>query len=203
MIYTKLAKIQQELKAPKNQYNSFSNFKYRSAENILEAVKPYEDKYSVCLILQDDIIQIGDRHYVKAIATLIDIEDNSSVTVSAFARESESKKGMDASQITGATSSYARKYALNGLFLLDDSKDADTDEYQSQTRGKAPSYQGLICAGTPSIDKQKAHIKALCEKNGVNLKTWLESYNLEWNKLTAEDCGKMMKALQSKFGNAS
>jgi len=132
-IYEKLSKIQEELKAPKGQYNSFGKYKYRSCEDILEAVKPLLVKNKLSMQISDELIQIGDRYYVKASATLLDIEDNSTMTNTAYAREEEEKKGMDGSQITGTASSYARKYALNGLFLIDDTKDADTDEYQEQS----------------------------------------------------------------------
>lgn len=132
-IYEKLSKIQEELKAPKGQYNSFGKYKYRSCEDILEAVKPLLIKNKLSMQISDELMQIGDRYYVKASATLLDIEDNSTMTNTAYAREEEEKKGMDGSQITGTASSYARKYALNGLFLIDDTKDADTDEYQEQT----------------------------------------------------------------------
>ena len=129
-----LKKIQQELKAPKGQYNSFGKYKYRSAEDILEAVKPLLGKFDALLTLSDEIIEVGGRIYVKAIATFQSGGDT--VIVTAFAREPDEKKGMDDSQITGTASSYARKYALNGLFLIDDTKDADTDEYRKQTEGK-------------------------------------------------------------------
>ena len=131
-IYEKLSKIQEELKAPKGQYNSFGKYKYRSCEDILEAVKPLLVKNKLSMQISDELMQIGDRYYVKASAILLDIEDNSTMTNTAYAREEEEKKGMDGSQITGTASSYARKYALNGLFLIDDTKDADTDEYQEQ-----------------------------------------------------------------------
>ena len=120
----KLNEIQQKLKAPKNQYNDFGKYKYRNQEDILEAVKPLLGEST--LIIEDEIVNIGERYYVKATATLRDGEE--SVTATACAREAEIKKGMDESQITGATSSYARKYALNGLFLIDDTKDADTSD---------------------------------------------------------------------------
>lgn len=120
-----LRKIQIELKAPKNQYNSFGRYKYRSCEDILEAVKPLLDKYNATLTLSDTVEVIGNRLYVKATATLQEDGDNP-ITVTAYAREPEAKKGMDDSQITGTASSYARKYVLNGLFLIDDTKDADT-----------------------------------------------------------------------------
>ncbi len=145
-IYEKLSNIQAELKAPKGQFNKFGGYKYRSCEDILEAVKPLCKKYKVVLILDDTLENIGNRYYIKAIAKLIDIEqpyeewgdDIKSVNCicnSAYAREEETKKGMDGSQITGTASSYARKYALNGLFNIDDTKDADTDEYTKQTSG--------------------------------------------------------------------
>lgn len=132
-IYEKLTLIQNELKAPKNQYNSFGKYKYRSCEDILEGLKPVLKKYKATLYISDSIEMIGDRIYVKAEASLIDCENQAEcISNTAYARESDDKRGMDASQVTGATSSYARKYALNGLFLIDDTKDADTDEYQNQ-----------------------------------------------------------------------
>lgn len=132
----KLMNIQSELKAPKGQYNRFGKYKYRSCEDILEAVKPVLAKHGCTLTISDSIMLIGDRFYVKATATLSDTDSDKSISVSAYARESQDKKGMDASQVTGATSSYARKYALNGLFCIDDTKDADIDEHwQQQEKG--------------------------------------------------------------------
>ena len=133
-IYEKLSNIQNELKAPKGQLNKFGGYKYRSCEDILEAVKPLCKKNEVSLVLSDEIIHLGDRYYVRAIATLYDMKNEGSVFNTAYAREEESKKGMDGSQITGTASSYARKYALNGLFNIDDTKDADTDEFTKQTQ---------------------------------------------------------------------
>lgn len=120
-----LQKIQSELKAPKNQYNRFGGYKYRNQEDILEAAKPLLKKYGCTLTVSDDLLMLGDRFYVKATATFTN-KDGKSVQTTAFAREELTKKGMDASQITGSASSYARKYALNGLFCIDDTKDADT-----------------------------------------------------------------------------
>lgn len=135
-IYEKLNKIQIELKAPKGQYNDFGKYKYRSCEDIFEAVKPLLEKYNLILTTTDELQYIGDRYYIKAIAKLVDIEQPyeefddcravNCITNIGYAREEEVKKGMDGSQITGASSSYARKYALNGLFLIDDTKDSDT-----------------------------------------------------------------------------
>ena len=127
-----LVNIQNELKAPKSNFNSFGKYRYRSAEDILTAVKPILSKYGCQMTITDDIVFIGSRFYIKATVTIAD-EDGNSESVSAYAREDESKRGMDGSQITGTASSYARKYALNGMFLIDDTKDADTDIYHKQT----------------------------------------------------------------------
>ena len=124
----KLMNIQRDLKAPKGQYNSYGKFNYRSCEDILEAVKPLLARENCLLLISDEIQDVGGRIYVKAKATIIDIEDGSQISNTAYARESVEKKGMDESQLTGTASSYARKYCLNGLFLIDDTKDADTDE---------------------------------------------------------------------------
>lgn len=131
-INIKLMNIQQELKAPKGQYNDFGKYAYRSCEDILEAVKPLLKKEKVALTISDELQYIGNRYYIKATATLIDIESEAIISNSAYAREEETKKGMDGSQITGASSSYARKYALNGLFGIDDNKDSDTTNIQSK-----------------------------------------------------------------------
>ena len=136
-IYEKLMNIQKELKAPKGQYNDFGKYAYRSCEDILESVKPLLEKYKVTIILTDKLEQIGERYYIRAKAILIDTETNNSIENTAYAREEETKKGIDGSQITGTSSSYARKYALNGLLLIDDTKDADTDEFAKENnKGK-------------------------------------------------------------------
>lgn len=135
-IHETLVRIQQELKAPKDQFNSFGNYKYRSCESILEAVKPLLNGCS--LLISDEIVQLGDRYYIKAVVTLTDGKET--ITNTAYAREAFSKKGMDESQVTGATSSYARKYALNGLFLIDDTKDADSQD-NSKHVAKAPNLR--------------------------------------------------------------
>ena len=124
-IKDKLLAIQSELKAPKGQYNDFGKYKYRSCEDILEAVKPLCKAHKAVLTLSDSIECVGGRNYVQATATLTDVDTTDAIMITAFAREEETKKGMDGSQITGAASSYARKYALNGLFSIDDAKDSD------------------------------------------------------------------------------
>ena len=169
-----LSKIQRELKAPKGQYNNFGKYKYRSCEDILEAVKPL---LADCLILvSDEIIQIGERYYVKATATFKDANGAETV-VSAFAREPLMKKGMDESQITGAASSYARKYALNGLLLIDDNKDADSAP-APQPAPKAPSSKeklfGLISKYTKNY-AEKEKLSALLEQLGVETSKELAS----------------------------
>ena len=125
-IYEKLSNVQIELKAPKNQFNVFGKYKYRNCEDILAAVKPLLSKNKLTMIISDEIEHIGERFYIKATVTLFDVETSETIITSKLAREEETKKGMDASQLTGSTSSYATKYALNGLFLIDDTKDADT-----------------------------------------------------------------------------
>ena len=136
-ITEKLLNIQQALKAPKNQYNKFGDFNYRSCEDILEAVKPLLKENSCILIISDELVNIGARYYIKATATLRDA-GGEEISNTAYAREADAKKGMDESQITGACSSYARKYALNGLFCIDDVKDADATENEPK---KASSKQ--------------------------------------------------------------
>lgn len=151
-IYASLQAVQRDLKAPKGQFNSFGNYKYRSCEDIVEAVKPLLNENGLILTMSDDVVEIGDyyykkdgdetvetrskRVYIKATASVIDVATGDKIEVSALAREPEEKKKMDTSQITGTASSYARKYALNGLFAIDDTKDADTNQYHEQTKGK-------------------------------------------------------------------
>lgn len=136
-VYQKLISVQSELKAPKNQRNSFGNYNYRSAEDILEALKPVLKEHGAVVFISDKpVVKENLWSYIEATATFVDIETGEKVEVTAFARENETKKGMDVSQITGSASSYARKYALNGLLLIDDTKDADTDEHRKQTGGQ-------------------------------------------------------------------
>lgn len=185
-LYQKLSRIQAELKAPKNLYNKFGNYSYRNAEGIQEALKPYEVKFGVMTTLTDSIEEVNGRVYVKATATIYDTDTGESLSVTAYAREAETKKGMDDAQVTGATSSYARKYALNGLFLLDDNKDVDSEEYQAQgkpepnkttskkeTKSKAESQT----TDKPLTDKEMAFLKQ--RYTGDNLAKLLEFYQIE------------------------
>lgn len=146
-----LAQIQSELKAPKGQRNTFGKYNYRSCEDILEAVKPLLTERGLVLLITDDIVQLGERYYVRATATIYDSE-GSYISNSALAREEAVKKGMDASQITGATSSYARKYALNGLFAIDDTKDADaTNKGQDEPKPTANSQKPTAKSQAPAF----------------------------------------------------
>ena len=148
----KLIEIQSELKAPKSQFNKFGGYNYRNCEDILEAVKPLCAKHEIVPLLSDEIVMIGDRFYVKATAKVTDGKDE--IATTAFARESKDKKGMDESQITGSASSYARKYALNGLFCIDDTKDADfMDNSQSNKQQPKPQQQ----------PPKEAHVKGYYE----------------------------------------
>jgi hypothetical protein len=160
-IHEKLSAIQSELKAPKNQRNNFGNYNYRSCEDIVEAVKPLLKKYHASLTLGDEIIQIGERYYVKALATIYDTEaEGAYIFTSAFAREEDVKKGMDSAQITGSASSYARKYALNGLFAIDDTKQEPISDPDSPPLQKSVEYTCEEC---------RAVIKAYKTPDGKNV----------------------------------
>jgi len=167
-----LAEIQGRLKAPKSQTNTFGNYKYRNCEDILEAVKPLMQELEAWLVISDDLVQIGDRYYVNATATLIH-DDKIIGIASAFARETEQKKGMDEAQVTGAASSYARKYALNGLFAIDDTKDADTTNKGNDAPKKEPPNpsSGKPQSNTPEIlsDPQRKRLFAVLK--GKKLET--------------------------------
>lgn len=170
----KLSTIQCELKAPKSEFNAFGRYKYRSFENICEAVKPLLKKHGCTLTVSDNLELIGDRYYIAAYATVRDTEGGDVWTVKGYAQEAADKKGMDASQITGTASSYARKYALGGLFLLDDTKDADTDEHR----------RGLI-----------ASLFASAEEKGITAETLLNAAGVTHrDKLTLEQ----ITALQAR-----
>ena len=182
-VYEKLSKVQSELKAPKGQYNSFGKYKYRSCEDILEAVKPLNAKHGVVLTVGDEVVEISNRFYVKATATFVDIESGEKIINTALAREDDSKKGMDGSQITGTASSYARKYCLSGLFCIDDTKDADTDEYRHQQERKPQENK----------PQERQHVKV------VNGRTAVINSNGEYvdiENLTVEQLEKTLKMKQ-------
>ncbi len=186
----KLLNIQQELKAPKNQYNSYGNYNYRTSEDILEAVKPLLKANNCILTIEDELVNIGGRYYIRAVATLADAENiKDYYSNTAYAREPESKKGMDESQITGACSSYARKYALNGLFCIDDVKDADTTNINVNTAR-------AVKKATP---KQIALINQLVQDKAGMLKY----YNVKRvEDLTEAQADGLIKAKQKQANKA-
>lgn len=182
----KLATIQSRLKAPKNQYNSFGKYKYRSCEDILEALKPLANEQGCTITIEDSPIMVGEWHYIQATATLSD--GYNSTSVKAYARESETKSGMDSSQITGTASSYARKYALNGLFAIDDTKDADTMDNRQKVepnpaakelaKVKAQLKQAKTADEIKNVlslylySELKEQVKELCKARGKELKLY-------------------------------
>ena len=182
----KLATIQSRLKAPKNQYNSFGKYKYRSCEDILEALKPLANEQGCTITIEDSPIMVGEWHYIQATATLSD--GYNSTSVKAYARESEEKSGMDSSQITGTASSYARKYALNGLFAIDDTKDADTMDNRQKVepnpdakelaKVKAQLKQAKTADEIKNVlslylySELKEQVKELCKARGKELKLY-------------------------------
>lgn len=188
----KLNRIQVELKAPKDKLNKFGGYNYRSAEGILEALKPLLKTYGVYVTLSDEMVEVGGRVYVKATATFSGSGAEGVFFTTAYAREAENKKGMDEAQVTGATSSYARKYALNGLFLLDDNKDADTDEYAIQSRTEA----------NKAIPTPKASATLICERCGKPIgavgkhsaSDVAEQTRTKFGKQMCYECGKAVKA---------
>jgi len=183
-IHEGLAKIQRELKAPKGQTNNFGNYKYRSCEDILEALKPHLNGYT--LVITDDISMVGDRFYIKATATISDGKE--SISATGIARESQTKKGMDDSQITGSTSSYARKYALNGLFCIDDNKDADTtNTHQKDEKKTQESTQKYTKTDKPKdnaddVTKAKTTIHDLLKNHTPEQKKDLLKKATYWDK---------------------
>ena len=199
-VLEKLFKIQQELKVPKNQRNTFGNYNFRNCEDIMEASKPICEKHNSLLTCGDKVNQIGERYYVEATATLYDLDSGESISVTASAREEDTKKGMDASQITGASSSYARKYALNGLLQLDDNKDADTNEYQKQQKSQTtskPQQQNKLIS-----DAQKKLINTLLSQTEDRDKIKQELYK-EFNittivNVSGEIASKMIDYLNKK-----
>ena len=191
-IYEKLSAIQQELIAPKNQFNKFGNYSYRSCEDILEGLKPCLKKVNAAVKISDEIIQIGDRYYIKATANLIDCESGESISNTALAREEDSKKGMDSSQLTGSTSSYARKYALNGLFCIDDVKDADSRDNSARD---AKQNKDIATSEADRIAKVNEVMSALKEKD-IDVEIVKRLYKVDdLRTLDVKKCDNIMKHL--------
>lgn len=194
-IYEKLLKVQIELKAPKGQYNSFGKYKYRSCEDIFEALKPVLDKLKLTLFIKDDVIEVNTRNYVKATIILVNTEKpDEIIETSALAREEETKKGMDGSQITGASSSYARKYALNGMFMIDDTKDSDSTNTHGKEEAKTyeEKKQSFLNSKEGMIERLKESLSS------DKLSKVLSAYNVNelWEMTTEqlkEACEKIFK----------
>lgn len=194
-IFVTLQSIQGKLVAPKGQYNSFGNYAYRSAEDILEALKPILQEHDATLILQDEVVQIGERYYVEATATLY--ASGESIGTKAYAREDDNKKGMDGSQVTGAASSYARKYALNGLFMIDDNKDADTDAYHTQNNQATGKAQKT---SQKQATQQEAITKVPAKSNGSKTITGAQAKAIRTElKNMAEATGSPVAAIGNWF----
>lgn len=185
--YKNLIKVQATLNAPKNQRNTFGNYNYRSCEDIMAAVKPLLAEHGLVQFVSDEIELVGDRYYVKATVTVTD--GTITHSVSAYARESLTKKGMDDAQVTGSTSSYARKYALNGMYNIDDSKDADTNEYRTQAQQKANEVVKQQATGFNSNDLLKEFTSLASSASEELLK---DSFGKCWKALSKH------KDLQSK-----
>ena len=185
-IYEKLSNVQQELKVPKSQYNTFGKYNYRSAEDIIEGVKKVAGKYKALVVLTDTLENIGDRFYIKAEAKFIDIESDTIISTTAYAREDEFKKGMDGSQVTGTASSYARKYALNGLFAIDDNKDSDEIEVNEIEDDQLSKIIDAI----NSINNKKFEQKVLDEYGVKN-----------FEELTFEQASECIKRLEKTIEN--
>ena len=213
-VYKKLLEIQTGLKAPKGQENTFGHYNYRSCEDILEAVKPLLKDQNCVLVISDGIEHIGERYYICAEASLIDTETGDKVSNKAYAREEETKKGMDGSQITGTSSSYARKYALNGLFAIDDAKDADTDGFRKQTNGPTKAEQAADSKKADKInegfnpddvematEEQIEAIKAAAKEAKVNIITALKAKKRQsLHDLTYVEANGFLDLLNSKAG---
>ena len=214
-IYDKALAIQAELKAPKGQFNSFGKYSYRSCEDILEAVKPLCKAHNALVMISDELEYINGRFYVKAVATFADAETGENVYVSAYAREPESKKGMDDCQITGTASSYARKYALNGLFCIDDTKDADTDAYGRQTGNDSTKRQPdkqpdkpTLPAPPPAVVKCKDCGKPITDVTWANgsktgAKTMVNKTIQKYGVPLCGDCYTLRRAKDQADGNQS
>ena len=187
-VYLKLVKVQNELKAPKSQFNKFGNYAYRNCEDILEALKPLLNEVKAIVNISDEIVLVGERYYVKATVKFIDAETGEVVEANAMAREEESKKGMDSSQLTGSTSSYARKYALNGLFAIDDTKDADTTN--THDKGNVKSLSEAQLKRMYAIGKNAGYENSKVDSM-INQK-----YNKKACDMTKEEYDNVVEGLQ-------
>lgn len=189
-VYEKLLIVQQKLKAPKGQYSDFGGYYYRSCEDITEAVKPLLEEVKAVLLLTDEIVIVGNRTYVKATAKLADIEGDGVVAVDGYAREAESRPKFDVAQLTGTASSYARKYALNGLFALDDTKDADA---------MPPVQQSQKPAAAKVTSQQLAQLQSIAKQKGVAVDSIVNGYKLtKLEDISAQQWAQAMNSLRKR-----
>lgn len=201
-IQEKLMNIQYELKCNKSQYNSFGKYAYRSSEDILEAVKPLLYKYKATLVINDDIVLIGDRFYVKATSKITDIETGECVESTAFAREDENQKGMSSAQVTGSVSSYARKYSMNALFAIDDNKDADSLNKHNKDNDIKPNipFMGMVSNGISEAQVKRLFAignKAGFKKDIVEA-TVKKMFGCEPKDMTKEQYNTVCERLEKK-----
>lgn len=190
-IYEKLAVVQQELIAPKSQFNKFGNYYYRSCEDILEGLKPLLQKVKAAVSISDQVVQVGERYYIKAVVEFIDCETEATICNTALAREEDAVKGMSASQITGSTSSYARKYALNGLFCIDDVKDADSRD--NSQNGTSEQQKGKAKQSNPEQKKIEDEQKKIENMKISEIKVKSLAARLENEGMSAEKITKLYK----------
>lgn len=191
-IYKKLLDVQTELKAPKGQFNKFGNYSYRSCEDILESLKPLLKQVKATVVLTDEIKLVGDRYYIEATCKFIDIETGDVLENTSLAREDENKKGMDLAQVTGSCSSYARKYALNGMFCIDDVKDADaTNKHGKEDNNKSYSQDNATNTARKLSDKQLSRLYAIANKAGADKdlvkQQVMKKFNKEVKELTKQE----------------
>jgi len=187
-VYAALLAVQQNLKAPKGQYNSFGKYKYRSCEDILQAARPLCNENGLILTVSDEIANIGNRFYIKATSRVTDIATGESVENVAYARESDSKKGMDEAQVTGACSSYARKYSLCGLFAIDDNKDMDTEEYQGKKQEPKQNQPPAVNNGQDEMRKKALHtLSEKMQKQGILKEEVSALAGVYYNKLSTKE----------------
>lgn len=202
-IYEKLMMVQQKLKCSKSQYNSFGKYHYRSCEDILEGLKPCLKEVKAAVTVEDEVVEIGGRIYVRAMAVFHDAESDKLISNTAYAREGDTQSGMSPAQITGATSSYARKYALNGLFMIDDTKDSDTDENKIESDAKKKKTEPKAEVDKQLIDEKKvAALSNRCTADGVSPVTIMDKCHVkDLSQLTEKQFSWILANWSKEFVN--
>ena len=203
-VYTKLLAVQEDLKAPKNKFNKFGNYYYRNLESIFEGLKPCLKKHNASVFVSDEIVLIEGRFYIKATATFVDLDSKETVSGYGYAREADSKTGMDLSQLTGASSSYARKYALNGLLLIDDTQDADSNEQAEEIKNKTekkPTKEEMKATEKQYISEAKVNaLMRQCEHDKVSPATICDKCHVpDFSHLTEKQFSWLNKVWKTDF----